>query len=683
MAISRMQMNRQLYAGGGIMDVTPRENFGLGSKLKKFVRKVIPNEIADVAVKAAPFVAPFNPLIAAGMAGLGGFDQTGSISKSLRSGALTYGLGNLARVVGGGGFQGGLKSPEITGKGFGSYFSSPFTPGQQLFGGMPKSAPVVSDAGFDQSLIVPPGAGDPAQFLTDAATTSFEQAATPKTYSGLLKQLVSPEATLGQRTQAIKELGGKALKGIYTKQEDGKTVLDKNALFSTIAGVGSYIEAKKLLDDAGEDTEGYTEEMYEADKAKYMEKYEELLNPDQFYATGGRVKLETGGIPSIMLAKKEYNFMDLIDKEGEDEYYEKKAEELDRKYNPERYKQILPKEKPMDKYMLDAVMSEKGMRTLSEETRDDAMKMYAEKAYKKGQISEDEYREIMGFKVGGRVGYKIGSDGSSTGSFGANRYASELVESADSLLNEGDILMTDAEKLIASGKYPSEEELKEIQKKYDKLVNKEERETNKFSNDSLTDEELGDAFPYFLEKEKQINKKTEDSNTRADKIGLESLDVSDITRSPNFREWYSLWEKGDPKADKHPQAEYFEDLIFNVDRKKYIKTKYPDIKMADGGRVGYKIGSKPKEDEEGIMSVKMEMEDEDKENMMMADAPGITFTTSEKSYLFKTLAGQGGSDRSFTMPQLYGILNNPNSDKNIDDAKALKSFLKIKGFKRW
>jgi hypothetical protein len=495
-------MNRQLYAGGGIMDVTPRENFGWGSKFKKFVRKVIPNEISKIAVKAAPFVAPFNPLIAAGMAGLGGFDQTGSISKSLRSGALTYGLGNLARVVGGAGFQGGLKAQGV-GEGFGSYFTSPMS-GQQLFGGMPESAPVVSDAGFDQSLIVPPGAGDPAQFLTEQALPSFEQAATPKTYSGLLKQLVSPEATLGQRTEAIKELGGKALKSIYTKPHPtiaGKTILDKTALAATVAGVGSYLEAKKLAKEAElvDDADEYTEEMYEADKAKYTEEYEELLNPDQFYATGGRVKLETGGIPSIMLAKKEYNFMDLIDKEGEDEYYEKKAEELDRKYNPERYKQILPKEKPMDKYMLDAVMSEKGMRTLSEETRDDAMKMYAEKAYKKGQISEDEYREIMGFKI--------------------------------------------------------------------------------------------------------------------------------------------------------------------------------------GGRVGYKIGSKPKEDEEGIMSVKMEMEDEDKENMMMADAPGITFTTSEKSYLFKTLAGQGGSDRSFTIPQLYGILNNPNSDKNIEDAKALKSFLKIKGFK--
>jgi hypothetical protein len=507
MAISRMQMNRQLYAGGGIMDVTPRENFGLGSKLKKFVRKVIPNEIADVAVKAAPFVAPFNPLIAAGMAGLGGFDQTGSISKSLRSGALTYGLGNLARVVGGGGFQGGLKAPEITGTGFGSYFSSPFTPGQQLFGAQ---APVVDSGATVQSLdeIVGSGGGiEEYLYKTDPSKLTLGQQAdiiaqqvgggTPKTgYSDIFGRIVGKGSTLGEKAQAIKELGGKALKDIYTTDK-GK--LDKTALFSTAAGVGSYIEAKKLLDDAGEDTGGYTEEMYEADKAKYMEKYRELLNPEQFYATGGRVNLEAGGIPSIMLAKKEYNFMDLIDKEGEDEYYEKKAEELDRKYNPEKYKQILPKEKPMDKYMLDEIMSEKGMRTLSEETRDDAMKMYAEKAFKKGQISEDEYREIMGFKV--------------------------------------------------------------------------------------------------------------------------------------------------------------------------------------GGRVGYKIGSKPKEDEEGIMSVKMEMEDEDEDNMMMADAPGITFTTSEKSYLFKTLAGQGGSDRSFTMPQLYGILNNPNSDKNIEDAKALKSFLKMKGFK--
>ena len=48
-------------------------------------------------------------------------------------------------------------------------------------------------------------------------------------------------------------------------------------------------------------------------------------------------------------------------------------------------------------------------------------------------------RPVPQFANGGRIGLKNGSDGSSTGSFGANRYASELVESADSLLNKGDI----------------------------------------------------------------------------------------------------------------------------------------------------------------------------------------------------------------------------------------------------
>jgi hypothetical protein len=63
-------------------------------------------------------------------------------------------------------------------------------------------------------------------------------------------------------------------------------------------------------------------------------------------------------------------------------------------------------------------------------------------------------------------------------------------------------------------------------------------------------------------------------------------------------------------------------------------------------------------------------DDEDEEDMMMAG--GITFSRAEKSYLFRRLGGAGGPDRSFTMPQLYGILKNPNSPANIDDAKVLK-----------
>jgi hypothetical protein len=92
----------------GMMAVGGRVNYGLGSKLKSFARKIIPNEISEIAVKAAPFVAPFNPLLAAGMAGIGGFDQTGRIGSSLKSGLMTYGGGQLARAVGGAGMQKGI-----------------------------------------------------------------------------------------------------------------------------------------------------------------------------------------------------------------------------------------------------------------------------------------------------------------------------------------------------------------------------------------------------------------------------------------------------------------------------------------------------------------------------------------------------------------------------------------------
>ena len=110
------------------MDVTPRENFGLGSSLKKFVRKIIPNEIADIAVKAAPFVAPFNPALAGVMSGVGAFDQTGSIGDSLKAGAMNYGGGQLARYAGGAGFQGNPfgQGGAFTQGGFRGGFSSPF-----------------------------------------------------------------------------------------------------------------------------------------------------------------------------------------------------------------------------------------------------------------------------------------------------------------------------------------------------------------------------------------------------------------------------------------------------------------------------------------------------------------------------------------------------------------------------
>ena len=109
--ITRAQMPRQLRNMGGITNAVPREKYGLGSKIKDRLRKLIPNELAGVAVAAAPFVAPFNPGIAGLMRGIGRFDQRGSISDALKQGAATFGFGKAA------GFLGGAESdPGILGR---------------------------------------------------------------------------------------------------------------------------------------------------------------------------------------------------------------------------------------------------------------------------------------------------------------------------------------------------------------------------------------------------------------------------------------------------------------------------------------------------------------------------------------------------------------------------------------
>ena len=106
--ITRAQMPRQLRNMGGITNAVPREKYGLGSKIKDRFRKLIPNELADIAVKAAPFVAPFNPGIAGLMRGIGRFDQRGSISDALKQGAATFGFGKAAGFLGGAEGPGGI-----------------------------------------------------------------------------------------------------------------------------------------------------------------------------------------------------------------------------------------------------------------------------------------------------------------------------------------------------------------------------------------------------------------------------------------------------------------------------------------------------------------------------------------------------------------------------------------------
>jgi hypothetical protein len=315
MAIGRMQMNRQLYGLGGYFPPeNGREKFGLGSKIKKFVRKIIPNEVSEIAVKAAPFVAPFNPLLAGYMAGIGGFDQTGRIGSSLKSGLLTYGGGQLARGIGGAGFQEGFNpfsNVSFSGgimSGLGQTFTSPVS-GAPLFG---QSVTPVQPAITPTQQAITSGTADidqfgsiqdylsqtdpskltPAQRASEiaqqAGKTLSERTATEASrgYTDLLKSVVSPDSTLIERGQAVMDLGGKALKDIYTNK-DGD--LDKAAVIATLSIFLVILDAKKAADDAG--IEEFDEATYNAERDKYMERYKTNLPASSF-----GIKKAKGGI---------------------------------------------------------------------------------------------------------------------------------------------------------------------------------------------------------------------------------------------------------------------------------------------------------------------------------------------------------------------------------------------------
>ena len=172
--ITRSKMRRQLYRGGGIAGLYPRQKYGVGD----FVRKLIPNEIADVAVKAAPFVAPFNPAVAGLMRGIGRYDQRGNLSDAFKQGILTYGGGQLARGIGGAPLQGNpfIKDGAFRGglEGFKSGFSSPLSPERtQSFKNLFKGKDASNTKNLDE-FRYNESVEDAKGFIDSAATTGTE-----------------------------------------------------------------------------------------------------------------------------------------------------------------------------------------------------------------------------------------------------------------------------------------------------------------------------------------------------------------------------------------------------------------------------------------------------------------------------------------------------------------------------
>ena len=271
-------MTRAPAAYGGIMDrASGRRAYGLGS-IKKRLRKLIPNEVAQVASVAAPFVAPFNPLIGGAMAGLGGFDQHGSLSRGLKSGLMTYGGGQLARGIGGAGPQWGLKGAG-TGSGLGSYFTSP-TSGAQLWGaskgsniagGLASKPTVLGDTGGSMDYMsgsLP--AGEAAQKAADKTLTS-----------GLLKKIDKFAVPI--------MLGAMGIAGAMTKPQDVQEAMK--------ASRGTGLDIDSIREEVQIALADPTGEKWEVLQAKYPYMGEQTTKKA---AEGGRIGLYAGGqsIPS-------------------------------------------------------------------------------------------------------------------------------------------------------------------------------------------------------------------------------------------------------------------------------------------------------------------------------------------------------------------------------------------------
>ena len=691
-------MRRELRANGGIMGAVQREKFGLGSRLKKFARKIIPNEIADIAVKAAPFVAPFNPALAGAMAGIGSFDQTGSISKGVKSGLINYGLGQGARYLGGADFQGnpfgsgGGFTPGTAGTGtFSKYFSKPTGSGgiKNLFNKSPQDGIIpISGSDYGQYTF---GQGDKlggemlTTGVTDTAATSIKST---NPFMDSAKKLISGDFT--EMGEGLKELGGQGLKAVFTKPHPtikGKIIFDKTAAFATIAGGATYLDAKRLAEEAELVVDGdeYTEDMYEADKAFYLKKYQKALPSESFYKKGGRVKYGNGsgdGIPSIMLEENEENDLDV-----------EALNETLRKY-PNSINEITDFEpgifgpnEPTDQ----------GPYPMDDKTQEE----------KEAEMLYELERELNGQKDGGRIGFAGGSEDFNS-----------QVDMAKKIFQEYYLERKE-------GDFKSPEVLLEVSKETGLSLEDSELARSMYEN-YIVNQNIQQRFENEKYGEAGVPLLTLDSSGEIIDDGLYKgkkdggrigYGLGDLVRgsagvfqptSTSMKSGNSPMRSGsgmggmlsniinnNPQLFSSPTGQR-NNSVSNMSRD-FIDLNENGIddreEVAQGGRIGFKDGPKFKgkpldytgsgkdspQKRSGIISINP-MQD-DLESLGGGIGGALSpFSRAEKSFLFKTLAKGGGADRTFTMPDLYRTLKNPG--KFLKDEAALKAFLKIKGFKK-
>ena len=279
------------FAFGGRAGSDGRRRYGFGSSLKKRIRKIIPNEAARVAEVAAPFVAPFNPAVAAAMSGIGGFDRHGSISKGLKSGLMNYGMGQAARYMGGaelqgnpfsktGGYGGGAGAFRGGLEGFKGGFSKPIGTNERFFDDWFKGS---ETQGVDGAKDIKVFGNEEDEILK---LGKINQANKGNALNNFLKGI-------GMNTAAMAGIvGASALAGLYTKKNPGDDSIEQMR--------GETLDIDGIRAEVQEAFKDPTGKALEEIRIKYpFLGAKETKNLD-LMATGGRAGYYSGGqsIPS-------------------------------------------------------------------------------------------------------------------------------------------------------------------------------------------------------------------------------------------------------------------------------------------------------------------------------------------------------------------------------------------------
>ena len=260
---------------------------GIGSKLKKLARKVIPKEASALA----PIVSVFNPAIGAALGAAGGLRE-GNIGKAVMGGLTNYGLGSFAQGMGAPSIGKSLSS------GLGNFMQN--IPGVSALSGSPIGQGLGSifkglntAGGNAGSMLKNLASGGGFQFPEGAINVNEQTGAYMLPGDDALSLPRQATKSSGGNNFISDILGGKKATGTGEGGSNALGFGGNDLLMRALIGGGSYLAEKKDLEEA--------KKMAAASgQNKSLAELEQQYALAPVYAEGGRADDRNGNVPRPM-----------------------------------------------------------------------------------------------------------------------------------------------------------------------------------------------------------------------------------------------------------------------------------------------------------------------------------------------------------------------------------------------